>query len=430
MRLKQIVLTLSLFIHFTSAQAKFEAHEWGTFTSLVGSNGVTQNGMYHEDEVLPSFVHPFGATQPVAIAPPTPRPLPTPPFPQDNCRNRKVCLDDEVLLSNSVTQKMETPVIYFYSDQQRRVSVNVKFPKGVITETFPAPTRTFPGLDTKVLQGGDTTFEVDVLNTQNGNIPFVDSHNIYSHARNVNSNIVRTNTEQEKFIFYRGLGQFQPQIQIQSSFGGLRLRANSIQSIPQALFLVNVDANGNSRGVEGPALMPLYTAVIGQHTIEGLKDPSRNDFLSASQLREKLIQSLVKAGLHQDEAVAMLDTWENGYLKTPGLRLLYILPRAEVDQILPITMSPAPEKLERVFVARIEILLDTEEISTLNSIREQKENFDIQTLGRFAEPKLRRVKELAKGDERVPDPFGVLQIIDDLIRRAFSGETSAGGAVE
>ena len=38
------------------ASNRLVVHEWGTFTSLVGSNGQAQNGMYHEDEALPDFV--------------------------------------------------------------------------------------------------------------------------------------------------------------------------------------------------------------------------------------------------------------------------------------------------------------------------------------------------------------------------------------
>ena len=57
-------LLLLVFIQLFAFKAlSYEAHEWGTFTSLVGSNGVTQNGMYHEDEHLPDFVHSFGETQ-------------------------------------------------------------------------------------------------------------------------------------------------------------------------------------------------------------------------------------------------------------------------------------------------------------------------------------------------------------------------------
>jgi len=39
-------------------------------------------------------------------------------------------------------QRMETPVTYFYTDQERIVDVSVEFPKGLLTEFFP-PVRQF-----------------------------------------------------------------------------------------------------------------------------------------------------------------------------------------------------------------------------------------------------------------------------------------------
>lgn len=59
---KLLILTMALGPS-SLAQANYTAHEWGTFTSLVGSNGMTQHGLYHEDERLPDFVHQFGETR-------------------------------------------------------------------------------------------------------------------------------------------------------------------------------------------------------------------------------------------------------------------------------------------------------------------------------------------------------------------------------
>ncbi|MGZ3670257.1 MAG: hypothetical protein ACXWR4_10155, partial [Bdellovibrionota bacterium] len=151
----RFILTLAL-LASQPAFAKYEAHEWGTFTSLVGSNGITQNGMYHEDEPLPDFVHGFGAIQPAA-----PQPVTPPPFrPQPRPCHSKICFGDgnDFFDHNVVTQKMETPVIYFYSDQDRQVDVNVRFPQGVVTDTFPAPIATSPTTgDIRELANGNTT---------------------------------------------------------------------------------------------------------------------------------------------------------------------------------------------------------------------------------------------------------------------------------
>jgi hypothetical protein len=140
-------------------------------------------------------------------------------------------------------------------------------------------------------------------------------------------------------------------------------------------------------------------------------------------MNETLISALINAGLHGDEAAAMVHTWDHGYLHVPGLRLLYILPREEVDEVLPLAITPAPEKLNRVFVGRIEVLLDTDETQILADVKSQGSSFDPASLGRFAEPMLRRILEVYEDQEkkaaRVPD-YQTLQILNGLIRRAES----------
>ena len=424
---KTILLIASLIS--SAAQAKFEAHEWGTFTSLVGSNGITQKGMYHEDEPLPDFVHGFGEVQPPVATPPKP---PTPPRPPSPCHG-KICFGDDTLIQNGITQKMETPVIYFYSDVSRRVNVNVKFPEGVVTDTYPAPIKTFPTMDNhKVLANGDTTFQVDVLPSLVGRIPTVESSNIYSHARNVASNVVKSGNEFEKFIFYRGLGRFQPQFEISSSYGNLNILVDRTESLPQAAFLVHVNEHGHGQLMKLPKMLTLRPVVVGTKALSELRNHSGNamSFVqSGAEAHQTLVDALVTAGLNTDEAEAMINTWEHGYLKVPGLRLLYILPRAEVDQVLPLTITPAPEKLVRAFVGRIEVMLDTDEQKILNQILSLRNMFDVRTLGRFAEPMLRRVQEVyvaQQAENAQPTDPAVLNLFTNLIDFvAKDGEASS-----
>ena len=65
-------------------------HEWGTFLAMNGSDGVSLDGMYHEEHALPAFVH---------------------------ARSR-----DQLRLPSSMV-KGETPVIYFYTSRRSRVQV-------------------------------------------------------------------------------------------------------------------------------------------------------------------------------------------------------------------------------------------------------------------------------------------------------------------
>lgn len=435
-----------LLIGFTShANAKLEVHEWGTFTSLVGSNGITQNGMYHEDEPLPDFVYGFGEIVTPIVQRPTPRPSPLPP-PTDRqrpCRS-KACFADEFLNQNVITQKMETPVLYFYSDQPVDVDVNVKFPDGLITETYPGPVLSSPSrADLKTASGGEATFKIRVLNDTIGKLPTVAADNIYGHARDVASNVVtnrvRNGTENEKFIFYRGLGRYSPQFQIESNQGNLSV-TGYLSKLPKHAYLVDVSADGHAR------LMKLVHYCGGLYEVPSaqinlLRDHSRNPVDESAGIFQdgnatsEIVTGLVASGLNQDEAEAMIKTWEHGYLKVPGLRLLSILPRAEVDMILPLTISPTPEHVERVFVSRIEVLLDTDETALLNRVSRETRNLNVATLGRFAESMLRRVRDvcLSKGacDALRRGDGGLTSVFDDLIMRASrSSLASATGATQ
>ena len=392
-----------------NAKAGYQAHEWGTFTSLVGSSGITVNGMYHEDEVLPEFVHGFGEVQARhdIVMPPLPNGLRAhlpPALPVHRPCHGKSCFDASFYDTNVITQKMETPVIYFYGDAHKEVEVNVKFPEGLITETFPAPVKTFPiKSQMPVLGNGEATFKIEVVDALTGSIPYAAESNIYSHARKVASNIVKSGSEEEKFIFYRGLGRFQPKISITSIHGNLNLTATQTTR-PQEAFLVDVDQSGDAQMLH---LGSFLNRTVSADEIARLKTHQSG---GSEKIAIALEQALVGSGLNEDEASAMIATWSHGYLHVPGLRLLYILPRAEADQVLPLQMTPAPESFERVFVGRIEIMLDTEEQNILTTIRTQGAAFNAASLGRFGESKLRRVRSLAHDQT-------TLYLIDGLIEQ-------------
>ena len=82
----------------------FVVHEWGTFLSVQGSDGVTLGGMVDSDEVLPPFVETFGPA---------------------SYRRAMMFI------------KMETPVTYFYTQQPRTVNVRVNMPQGILTHWYP-----------------------------------------------------------------------------------------------------------------------------------------------------------------------------------------------------------------------------------------------------------------------------------------------------
>src|SRR5947208_3041828 len=122
------VVTISLgLVVATRADDEFVAHEWGTFTSVQGADGVqmTWNPFIHTD--LPGFVYNRGQAAAFGWR-----------------------LSDYDVKGEMMTiVRMETPVIYFYSKEARTVDVTVKFPQGRITEWYPQATALGPAVAAK-----------------------------------------------------------------------------------------------------------------------------------------------------------------------------------------------------------------------------------------------------------------------------------------
>jgi len=52
----------------------------------------------------------------------------------------------------------------------------------------------------------------------------------------------------------------------------------------------------------------------------------------------------------------MVATWDNLWFEERGTRVLAVLPQPWVDEVLPLEITPKPEVIERVFVARLELI--------------------------------------------------------------------------
>jgi hypothetical protein len=94
--------------------------------------------------------------------------------------------------------------------------------------------------------------------------------------------------------------------------------------------------------------------------------------------------TLVAQGLYRDEAHATLETWHDSWFGE-GSRLFYITPRPFVDTLLSLSIRPAPTRLIRVFVGRIELVTP----ATENAVEAALLSGDHETLrkyGRFVDP--------------------------------------------
>lgn len=372
-----------------AAPTPFVAHEWGTFTSLVDSRGQILEGLQHEDEALPDFVHSrYGDLlaqqargQTVAQIPP--------------CHGKGCDWFAAAGTPLAVSQKMETPVIYFYSDRARDVQVDVGFPGGIITQWFPQATSYAPAVgQVNAVAQGNTRWNIRVeAPGQHPAGPVVEPSSVWAPSRQVAANTVTAGGESERFIFYRGLGQFNTALTVSSVDTHLVVKNGSDQNIPDAFVLEVTESGGH--------IAPMGAVPAGQERRGSIFHKVRPMEAYVANASTLIQAALVRSGLYEDEARAMVNTWKVSYFRTPGLRVLYVLPRPWTDQLLPLTLQPQPDQVVRTLVGRVEVMSGAEEQMLLDELRTADAAHTrqvVQRLGRFAEPKLRRLSQLAEAE--------------------------------
>jgi hypothetical protein len=346
----------------------FVVHEWGTFTTVSGSDGRLLSGLEVEEERLPNFVHCHAGFAPA-----------------NKGWSRPV---------SNVTVKMETPVIYFYSDRQREVQVDVRFAGGSISQWYPQrsagetlpsvpwaqPTveqlRALPPVDFAQGFSGSVQWKVTVLapdTKEKINCPAAWENPQWPRARVSGANLVKgppgfveagradlqvNAPVVEGFLFYRGIGNFALPFEVKvAPDGTLTLRNTGTNDI------LRVWVYEKSTTAEAP--FHFWTGKLPAGAEQSVPLQPAGSFQSKSGFGA----SLIYAGLTSDETSALLATWKESYFDAPGLRVFWIVPRAFTDRILPLSITPAPDKLERVLVGRSEVLTPAFEKELVDGFR-------------------------------------------------------------
>lgn len=354
----------------TTMPSPLVVHEWGTFTSFSGSDGVNVS-FYPNNDDLPNFVY-------------------LQQGPQDSKSAR---------LTAGGTVSMETPVLYFYTDSPMKVSVKVDFPKGWITEWYPfavgAPSARQlrgPGQTIKwnarLLPGEQVRFPVERKGEKNhyyfaretAAVPL--EAEIETPGDRVDHDLRGGNIiQREKFLFYRGVGTFPTPVNVKAlSDGRIRVK-NTATGRLDGLVLLTV--RGNQIGFRS-----LGTLDAGAEQVASLAPVGEEK----ADLAEALVKSLTTAGLFEQEARAMVKTWDSAWFGEDGTRLLYLVPRSRTDELLPLTIDPKPTELVRVLVGRHDFLtpeqeLDAErQVTRLRNARVETEAAEqqLQKIGRFS----------------------------------------------
>jgi hypothetical protein len=334
------------------------AHEWGTFTSIAGNDGRAvewrpQTG----SRDLPEFVeHLEGA-------------------------------DLKGGLTGTV--RMETPVLYFYSAREATVSVHVAFKNGLITEWYPQVSKATPkgnlrnvALNSERIEGNVWWNSVHLEPAGAGEFPRDQAATHYYTARETAATPVRVKAgsmcQHEKFLFYRGVAAFPVPVSVTvDNDGNLLVRNQGTGEIPGVILF---ERRGERAGYR-------ISRPLGTETL--LEPPELT--ASVASLRTDLENLLVERGLFRDEAHAMVETWQESWFQE-GTRLFYIVPESFVNTILPLTIEPAPSRLVRVFVGRIEVVSPATEREIRTALA-MHDGPTIDSFGRFLMPILQVMSE-------------------------------------
>ena len=352
-----------------AADERMTIHEWGTFTALQDSDGRQLGGINIDDEPVPEFVHNLRRDllrRPQAL--------------------HQYDMKGVPMRHPQITLRLETPVMYFYPPEEAKtpttMDVRVDFRSGWLTEFYPFAAPRAEGLQQQGRFGALKPTTTSTLSWTNlkvgtsGSIPETDSHVWLAPRKPESATVTAENGESERYLFYRGVGNFDAPLRVISDeeHETYKLRSNFGQTLSASkkiavgpLWLVNIRKGGvcayrtiDSIQVSGDKDEDLFA---------GRRDFAADDYAEGNldRLSTDMHRALMAEGLFADEATAMLDTWKRAYFKSPGLRLFFLVPRVWTDYYLPLTLS-RPANVERVMVARIE-LISEEQRALLDQLR-------------------------------------------------------------
>jgi hypothetical protein len=381
-----------------SSSDRLVVHEWGTFTSFSGSDGIRLEFRPLVGDDLPPFVLDRFLQAGVG-GPPT----------KATIRARL---------------RMETPVTYFYTDRERDVDVKVEFPKGLLTEFYPPVEHFAPDFElmkpvplrasrldwgkVHLIPADRFVAHVDdparrrLLEARmlNGLLPTSGEGEHYFFARETDSAVVQVSRPPqvgdarnqrpfapegeffEKFLFYRGIGDSPLPIQATCAGDGRIELENRGPDAIGSLFILDVPPPpaGNEKS-DAAAELPMRFAKLpplaaSSRVAVALPDDSG----SPEELANELVSALAGEGLYEKEARAMVKTWQSSWFSEAGTRLLYIVPRRLTDELIPLEVRPTPDETVRVLVGRLEVLTPEAEARAADLVRQSAQEREVEKL--------------------------------------------------
>lgn len=359
------LLLASLLLAGADAASPLVVHEWGTITTVHAADGTPQGRLNRidETEVLPEFVHRY--------EPPTTRHDPKRQFAKTPLTPGRP----------DVVMRLETPVIYFYpGGVTGPIDVSVRFRGGVLNEYYPDAMPNITADSQRVRdkrQAGVAVpwdgrtfnnFVVGSLSWKGLKLtadikPPATTSAVWLAPRAVRATGVSNSSgESEHYVFYRGVGALPALMSTRQTAEGLMLSAPSnlawlkakSADIPRTWY-ADIREDGSVAYRElGRLTLNAQNPGTRLSTV-GKFASTAYDPKNLARLRASMKLELVAQGLFEDEAQAMLNTWQASYFEKPGARLFHIVPKEWMDYFLPLEISQ-PAEITRVLVGRVDLM--------------------------------------------------------------------------
>lgn len=357
-----VTTCLALGLQVAVAQAPLIVHEWGTLTTRHTPSGEALGRLNRIDasDVLPEFVHRFEPAQARADSQQAFGKSPVTPGRPD------------------VTMRLETPVIYFYGSSGRVFDLRVQMRGGILNEFYPraeaAVTRDSGRLGAKI--AAQVLKATDPINLDNYLLGTLDWNRIaldatarapqtgvaiWTAPRNVAASRLTVGGEGEHYLFYRGVAHLDALLSTRHSKTTVWLSGpRTVHWLPEEsmtiprVWLVDVRADGQLAFATRANLVIAKSAPSRQ-LVEMPAGKWEHAPAHTSSLRQSMKSELVRGGLYDDEAEAMLAAWNVSYFQKPGLRVFYIVPSQWLAYFLPLELS-VPHEATRVFIGRIDLV--------------------------------------------------------------------------
>jgi hypothetical protein len=243
----------------------------------------------------------------------------------------------------------------------------------------------------------------------------------------VSSASARNGTEYERDLFYRGLANVPGPLiaTVDPNETQLTLATSGTETLNR-LFVVTIR--------KGLMRYQRVDRVTPDRSTDVALDAEPFGALEATRARlmEDMVKTLVAEHLYEKEARAMVDTWKHQWFAEEGSRVFYLLPRAWTDRVLPLEITPRPDRVVRVMVGRAELIMPSVERGLKDEIMAYKSgdaaaqeravaNVSAMKLGRFLMP----AEQIALGPNIEKAAWDAVMEITARVKASAATQTAA-----